>query len=250
MDTERLLRAKKTLDAVGLEIRPDDLNLAAWCELYWNDHKDRIWLDLKLCEEYLEQYRTILDVGSVPPFLIGALKRLNFPVVGVDIAPERFSSCAEKLNLKIHKCDIETQRLPFPDKTFDGVIVNEVFEHLRINLLFTMGEVYRVMRPGGLLMLSTPNLYSFRGISNFLLHQRAFAVAWSPYAEFRKLQQLGHMGHVREYTPVEVEELMVQCGFIKRQIIFRGKSHRRLDRLVTAIFPQLQPFFTMILDRL
>jgi SAM-dependent methyltransferase len=249
MNSKPLSRAERVLQEVRDQIEPDDPGLAEWCGLYWIDHKERIRQDLMLCEQYFRGRAAILDVGCIPPFLSGALKLLEFPVSGVDIAPERFAHSIEKLSLTIHKCDIEKEPLPFPDKTFDGVILNEVLEHLRIDLIFTLREIHRTMRQGGILMLSTPNLYSFRGILNFLRNQRAFSVAGSTYTEFQKLHRLGHMGHVREYTPVEVEELMVQCGFVPHRRIFRGKGARKIECIITKIFPKLQPFFTVILQR-
>ena len=43
------------------------------------------------------------------------------------------------------------------------MLFNEVFEHLRINLVFTMTEVHRVLEPNGVLMLSTSNPTSWKG---------------------------------------------------------------------------------------
>ena len=43
-------------------------------------------------------------------------------------------------------------------------------------------------------------------------------------AEWRKLGDLGHMGHVREYARGELEELFAHCGFRVEQVIARN-SH-------------------------
>lgn len=119
-------------------------------------------------------------------------------------------------------CDIETEKLPFHDSQFDVVLFNELFEHLRINPIFTMREVHRILKPGGLLFLSTPNLRSLAGLANFLLKNRCYSCEADPYDEFSKLEGLGHMGHVREYTTREITEFLGRIGFEVREIVFRG----------------------------
>ena len=51
-----------------------------------------------------------------------------------------------------------------------------------------------MLKPGGLLLLSTPNLTSWKGWYFFAVKGR---LAPDPYDAFAKLDQLGHMGHVR-----------------------------------------------------
>lgn len=46
-------------------------------------------------------------------------------------------------------------RLPFPDASFDGVLCSEVFEHVFTPAEF-LGEIHRVLRPGGALLLTVP----------------------------------------------------------------------------------------------
>jgi len=48
--------------------------------------------------------------------------------------------------------------LPFPDNAFDGVVLTEVLEHC-INPPAAVGEVFRVLRPGGLLLVTSPFLW-------------------------------------------------------------------------------------------
>lgn len=53
-------------------------------------------------------------------------------------------------------CCGESEALPFPDATFDGVLVNEVLEHV-VDEAATLREIRRVLRPGGHLALLGPN---------------------------------------------------------------------------------------------
>ena len=129
--------------------------------------------------------------------------------------------------LKVLKCDIENTPLPFETNEFGFVIFNEIFEHLRINPITTLNEINRVMSRGGILMLTTPNLYSIRNIVNFLLG-RGFD---DPYHEFMKLYKLGHMGHVREYSVKQLKKFLVNTGFESTYVTL--KSYNPLKGLWT-----------------
>ena len=58
-------------------------------------------------------------------------------------------------------------------------------------------------------MLTTPNFYSAQNVARLLLGRGTT----DAYTEFSKLRLVGHMGHVREYTPREVSRLLRAFGF-------------------------------------
>ncbi len=162
------------------------------------------------------------------------------------MTPERFETAIRELELEVLKCDIESERLPLPDGEVDGVVFNELFEHLRINLIFTLTEVRRVMRNNAVLMLSTRNLRLVSGIVNFLFHNRAYSCCRDIYAQYEKLEVLGHMGHVREYTTLEVSDFLGKVGFKVEEIRFRGNYDSRLANLGVSVLPSLRPFVTVV----
>jgi SAM-dependent methyltransferase len=167
-------------------------------------------------------------------------------VTGCDIAPERYAAALRSSGLNVVKCNIETEPLPFADDSFDAAIFNELFEHLRINPIFTLREVLRVMKPGATLTLSTPNLKSLGGIVNFLVRDKAYSCAASIHDEYRKLADIGHMGHVREYTPTEVAEFLAAIGFEVTSVIFRGEYTKPLARAAISLMPRLSPFVSFL----
>lgn len=239
---ESLRRIEASLEHVG----PDDPTLTTWHRAYAQGNSRRIALDLDIAASRLSRGDSVLECGSIPLLLTKALSDLGYHVVGCDIAPERFASAIAKNKLRVEKCDIETQDLPFDDETFDGVIFNELFEHLRINPIFTMSEVLRVLKPKGRLMLSTPNLRSLGGLRNFVFRDRAYSCSGNVFAEYKKLDALGHMGHVREYTVTEVTEFLQQIGFVVTACVFRGEYKNPVANRITALQPKLSPFVSYI----
>jgi SAM-dependent methyltransferase len=93
-------------------------------------------------------------------------------------------------------------RLPFRSGAFDAVVTMETIEHLKARAAF-VGELARVLAPGGLLVLSTPNALHSRPVDG---------VPANPF-------------HVHEYLPDElVEELA--AGFDVDQLLGQDISDR------------------------
>jgi len=228
------------------DLGPDDPTLDEWFQKYHRDHAIRIAHDLDFVARFCERDTSIVEFGSVPLLLTAPLVSLGHDVTGVDIDPSRFSSAISRIGAKVSKCDIENETLSFPDNTFDVSIFFELFEHLRINPIFTLREIYRVLKPGGVLLISTPNLRSLSGLNNFLLKNKCYSCSGDIYKEYEKLTKIGHMGHVREYTTLEVTEFLEKIGFSVEEIVFRGKYGDRFANGVVRLLPRLRPFSSFV----
>lgn len=80
-------------------------------------------------------------------------KNLGLDVYGLDLSPEA-PLFAKDLNIKV--CDLEKDKLPYPDNYFDVIYSKSFLEHLRDPSKF-LNEAYRVLKPGGLLLSMVPD---------------------------------------------------------------------------------------------
>jgi SAM-dependent methyltransferase len=235
-------------NAIG-NISANISTLHEWFNSYSRSHRIRLAFDLDYVDRFALPENLILEVGAIPFILTLGLMQKNYRVVALDISPNRMQNLIDTYKIQVKTCDIETQSFPFEDNTFDMILFNEVFEHLRINPIHTLNEVYRVLKPGGKLLLSTPNLTSFKGWYSLLLQNKT---PNNVYYEYKKLMIIGHMGHVREYTATEICEFLGHIGFTIERLIYRGVPQSKMKwKQFTAsffltIFPHLRRYFTVV----
>jgi SAM-dependent methyltransferase len=103
--------------------------------------------------------------------------------------------------------DVSVSRRAF----FATVLCGELIEHLFEDPMHLMSEVNRILKPGGHLVLTTPNIAALRGISAILqgYHPGFFQ------AYIRPAEGTGEVDarHNREYTPREIHQLLENSGF-------------------------------------
>lgn len=66
------------------------------------------------------------------------------------------------------RVDLEHDKIPTKAGAFDWVLCCEVIEHMEIDPMFMLSEVNRVLKTGGGLLLTTPNVVSSRGVYKML----------------------------------------------------------------------------------
>ena len=219
---------------------------------YYETHSTRICFDLDYVDKYLSPNDRVMEVGAFPYFLTLPMMNKNYDVTALDKCSslEFARDLVDRFKVRLIDCDLDVDRIPENDSFFDCVIMNEVFEHLRINLISSMREIWRVLRPGGQLLLSTPNLRSVRGIYNLLRRQEAYCSMGGIYENYSYLEKLGVMGHVREYTSKEVMDFLQKIGFEIEGVIYRGSYcgswFWKLSQQFCSVRPEFRPYFSII----
>lgn len=107
--------------------------------------------------------------------------------------------------------DYEVDRLPFADASADGVLMCEVLEHFVLDPLHCIIEINRILKPGGFLVLTTPNVASWYSIYRALQHKHPSR--WPVYA-WDAPNSKNHI-HAREYLVHELQLLLDAGGFHK-----------------------------------
>ena len=135
----------------------------------------------------------VLDFGCGKGFLLRAFRQRGWQVDGVELSEQSARHGREVLGLSVQVGPIAG--LPFPEETFDVVVLWHVFEHLP-----DPGEVLdglkRLLRPGGILAIGVPNFGS--------LEARASKAGWF---------HLDVPRHLVHFSPGTLAAMVRKAGF-------------------------------------
>ncbi|MDI6764959.1 MAG: class I SAM-dependent methyltransferase [Thermodesulfobacteriota bacterium] len=146
-----------------------------------------------LIERYKKRGR-LLDVGAGFGFFLSEMRGRGWEVVGVEISRKAMDYAKDVLGLTLHLGPLE--KVGFPESDFDVVSGFYVIEHLPDPMAF-LKECYRILKPGGLLLLRYPhttpikNLLRFFGIENRLYDLPAHLSDFSPKMIQQCLEKAG-----------------------------------------------------------
>lgn len=162
----------------------------------------------------LHPYDRLLDVGCGTGFLIDLLKsQKDAEYYGLDLSPEMIRVARSKLDDSVHLTEGSANRLPYPDGTFDVVCCVQSFHHYPYPEQ-AMEEVYRVLKPDGLYILSDT------GCNGLAKHFDNFF--------FRYFMRSGDYA---AYSRKDIETRMAKSGFSIR-------SSRRVSGFIFTVIGQ------------
>lgn len=146
--------------------------------------------------------RTKLGYGTVRGCYYGPTGRIDHRSV--------ISTEGETFACEIDHFNAEQDLFPYADEYFATVLCCELIEHLTHDPMHLMGEVNRILKSGGHLVLTTPNIASLRAVSAVLQgHHPGFFSAYIRPADAAETDAR----HNREYTPAEIRWLLHNSGF-------------------------------------
>ena len=196
----------------------------------------------------------VLDIGCGWGYNLFLLGSNGFESVGIDIVSNDFIAArriAEANDRVLHLAQADASALPFEDGSFDAVTSVETFEHIYAgDRVKAVREIFRILGPGGILSMSTPNFISLVERGKRLLvrvpfFKRFFPPMCYPAGETSKAAYHPYRYHL----PVrrsELVDLLMENGFERveaRTIIFVWKN------VPDFLFPAVH-FIEAVLERL
>jgi SAM-dependent methyltransferase len=183
----------------------------------------------------------VLDVGcGRRPVLAGHIDPAD-AYCGCDIAePEETLPCFERVNL-----NEDSLAEAFAGRRFDVVFCGEVIEHV-FNPDALLEDLRAILAPGGLLILSTPNLAYWVNRLLLIVGISPLFVENSARVKLgRRTRLLGQgnetQGHIRVFTYRAMRELLTLQGFDLLRVRAVPVWNLAVDRLVCRFSPSLAP---------
>lgn len=156
---------EQTIDGVEFPGFPDEATQVLFTSLKWDEALDEAYSFFKIAKNAMQVFGDPLNGdtqyldfgvgwGRITRMFLKDLDPAN--INGVDVTPEILSVCRELMDVGVYKLCQPRGRLDFADQSFDLVTAFSVFSHLsHENGKHWLGELHRVVRPGGLVVLTT-----------------------------------------------------------------------------------------------
>ena len=105
---------------------------------------------------YVTGFQRVLDIGCGNGEFLGILQAAGHEAVGVDIDPAMVAACQQQ-GYTAYEADVVTW-LPTQSGQYDAIFSSNVIEHLDApTVAAVVNGAYQALRPGGLLLMGTPN---------------------------------------------------------------------------------------------
>jgi len=197
--------------------------------LFHRRHLDRLLYMLDLLLPYCGEEKHMADLGSniIFPYLVklcsdvqvydGITRTMegseyfNFREDGsIAIKPTKYPfrdmGVESGISVPLIHTDLSKDNLHYPNDSVDIVTCYETLEHIRCDPMHLYAETHRVLKPGGLFMLTTPNANSISNLKRMMRYE-------SPnfYPPF--IKNLPFIEHIKEYSVKEIQLLFESAGF-------------------------------------
>ncbi len=156
---------------------------------------------------------------------------------GFDFFDDQIARARER-GVIVAKGDLEREALPYPDAHFDLIVANQIFEHLK-QIYLPLTELHRVLKPGGILIFSVPNLAALHCRLQLLFGRQPSTI---------KLFE----AHVRGFTPSSLRPFLAYNGLFSAQAFVGSGLYPFppiLSEPLSRLFPTLAVFQLWVLRK-
>jgi SAM-dependent methyltransferase len=203
---------------------------------------------LAILEADFDKRARILDISTYCGFVAVALSKAGYSVNATDV-PAVFN--CEGLVTKLTKYDIHfkgsdlVNEMPYADSTFEIISCCETLEHLNFNPIIALKHINRILKPGGILYLTVPNVSRLYNIYQHLKgkEDNAFIDMFSTrYADgTHPLQSFGV--HWHEYTANELHRVLDTAGYrvLELKYVEHLDNYSKFKKCILTVILKLFP---------
>ncbi len=154
--------------------------------------------------------RNVLDFGAGSGALLESFQKRGFSGVGVDALP-RPKDLNSKLNWLV--ADLNDELPSEMDATFDCITAIEVIEHLE-NPRHCLRTLFKKLRPGGILILSSPNPVSYRSLLSLIFRDNFVDFLDSSYP-----------AHITPVLPMDITRMLSEISASEIDVSFSDRGN-------------------------
>ncbi len=163
---------------------------------------------------------TLLDVGCGEGFFLFNASKAGYTAKGIDISQDAAEYARREFGLNVEAKPFK--ELQFPENYFDVVTLWQVLEHVPYPLM-VLKEVHRILKPGGLLATSTPDI---EGIMAKIFRRK--------WWNLRRL-------HINQFTAKTLADMLNRAGF-KNVFSTKYKEYICISMLVIPVLKYLKVY--------
>lgn len=199
----------------------DEFAWNSWfLDSYWPENEPRIRLLVRLALDHMPANSRVLEVGCANGYVAYLFRLLGFEVAANDAYDdEKRAELFRKGGVSYQETNLNVvdPLSDLPSESFDLVLLGEVFEHILNQPAGLLKSIYRLLRPGGMLILTTPNPST---LMNAVRIVRDVYILWGTAEFLRETKMDGgeiiDRGdiHYREYPAWVVRDLMGELGYM------------------------------------
>jgi SAM-dependent methyltransferase len=158
----------------------------------------------------------LLDVAAGSGIAAEALREQGWTISALELSPALAEQLRDRGIDDVREHDLASGPLPFEDGTFAAVFAGEIIEHLVDTGAF-VAELQRVLAPGGVAVITTPNLASLENRVRLLFGRYPRWSEWELPVD-GAAAPFHDQGHVRSYTARTLRGQLAVHGFVTEEL--------------------------------
>ena len=196
-------------------------DLADWWRQYSRDYTHRTWRDYRHLLAETIRYSSgppLLDVGCGFGFLVECARQFGLTAIGLEASEHALAECRQRHPHADVRRWHAGESLPLGNDSIGAAMLNQIIDHIPVEanrLLF--GELQRVLRPDGILIVHSPSKYN-------------------------RAERRNDIGHITFFAPSEFRAFVATFGFdvivqpYHAQRLFENRFGRLLVRAIGRAF--------------